>query len=210
MILVKNRLIITWLIKAIGVVLSFLYKIISFLHLEGVLLTLMIGLVFYLTGAFDSAPILFMLFIVVLIVVFVLSVFFAIAGLCKPKEKKDQPEHKESMDIMPTDQVVDGEGNVVSQAKDVPTMQTSEKPAEQPPVEQTVVFTEQKVFNDGKVNNTTEDRTIDLGESGKQTYPKYFTVKQNPKYVMAEYSDRYELFYRSESGFKRVRVDYKK
>ena len=39
--------------------------------------------------------------------------------------------------------------------------------------------------------------------------PKYFKVKQNPNYIMAEYMDRYELLVKTESGLKLVRTDYK-
>lgn len=42
------------------------------------------------------------------------------------------------------------------------------------------------------------------------TYPKYYAVKQNSNYIMAEYQDRYELYLKSSSGLKKVRVDYKK
>lgn len=37
----------------------------------------------------------------------------------------------------------------------------------------------------------------------------YFKVKQNPNYVMAEYTDRYELYYMTAGGLKKVRTDYK-
>jgi hypothetical protein len=40
--------------------------------------------------------------------------------------------------------------------------------------------------------------------------PKYYRVKQNPNYVMAEYSDRYELYYKTANGLKKVRTDYKR
>lgn len=40
--------------------------------------------------------------------------------------------------------------------------------------------------------------------------PRYFRVRQNPKYVMAEYPDRYELFYERKAGdWQYVRTDYK-
>ena len=42
-----------------------------------------------------------------------------------------------------------------------------------------------------------------------QEKPVYYTVKNNPSYVYAEYSDRYELFLKTSSGLKRVRVDLK-
>lgn len=40
--------------------------------------------------------------------------------------------------------------------------------------------------------------------------PKYFRVKQNPNYVMAEYSNRYELLQITSEGLKKIRTDYKK
>ena len=39
--------------------------------------------------------------------------------------------------------------------------------------------------------------------------PRYYAVKNNPSYVYAEYSDRYELFLKTSTGLKKVRVDYK-
>ncbi len=39
--------------------------------------------------------------------------------------------------------------------------------------------------------------------------PKYFAVKQNPNYVMAEFSDRFELYKKTKAGLERVRTDYK-
>lgn len=43
-----------------------------------------------------------------------------------------------------------------------------------------------------------------------KTYPIYSTVKQNPSYFMAEYEDRYELYYKTSEGYKHIRTDYKK
>lgn len=39
--------------------------------------------------------------------------------------------------------------------------------------------------------------------------PKYYTVKNNPSYVYAEYEDRYELFLKTSNGLKKIRTDYK-
>lgn len=39
--------------------------------------------------------------------------------------------------------------------------------------------------------------------------PVYYLVKQNQNYVMAEYSDRYELFEKTPNGLKRIRTDFK-
>ena len=40
--------------------------------------------------------------------------------------------------------------------------------------------------------------------------PKYFRVKQNPNFVMAEYADRFELFKILDGQLVRIRIDYKK
>ena len=55
------------------------------------------------------------------------------------------------------------------------------------------------------------------GENTTQVYtqvaqveqPKYYRVKQNKNYVMAEYSNRYELFVITPQGLKLVRTDMK-
>lgn len=48
-----------------------------------------------------------------------------------------------------------------------------------------------------------------IKEDNANEKPIYYRVKQNRDYVMAEYSDRYEL-YRIESGtLKKIRTDYK-
>ena len=39
---------------------------------------------------------------------------------------------------------------------------------------------------------------------------KYYEVKQDSRYVFAEYDDRYELFLKTNDGLKYVKTDYKK
>ena len=39
--------------------------------------------------------------------------------------------------------------------------------------------------------------------------PVYYQVKQNKNYIMAEYSDRYELYLKTAKGLKKIRTDYK-
>lgn len=43
----------------------------------------------------------------------------------------------------------------------------------------------------------------------EEKYPKYFNVKQNANYLMAEYIDRYELLLKTPNGLVKVRTDYK-
>ncbi len=44
----------------------------------------------------------------------------------------------------------------------------------------------------------------------EQETPKYYRVKQNSNYIMAEYSNRYELFVITPQGLKKIRTDYKR
>ena len=39
--------------------------------------------------------------------------------------------------------------------------------------------------------------------------PKYYRVRQNPNFIMAEYSNRYELFVIENGTLKKIRTDYK-
>ena len=41
------------------------------------------------------------------------------------------------------------------------------------------------------------------------TYPRCYAVRQNPKYVMAEYEDRFVLYYKGANGLVKVRTDFK-
>lgn len=44
----------------------------------------------------------------------------------------------------------------------------------------------------------------------RSEYPKYYDVTGREGYVFAEYSDRYELYFKGEGGYMLVRTDYKK
>ena len=59
-----------------------------------------------------------------------------------------------------------------------------------------------------KKSDVKDDDANDYDQPRKEK-PTYFRVKQSPDYVMAEYSDRYELYKKSEVGLKHVRTDYK-
>ena len=65
--------------------------------------------------------------------------------------------------------------------------------------------------------NTTQENKDDINEQvnnnapinadGEQ--PKYYRVKQNPNLIMAEYSNRYELFKIENQKLIKIRTDYK-
>lgn len=53
------------------------------------------------------------------------------------------------------------------------------------------------------------DQTVAVAQPVKEEKPVYFRVKQNPEYVMAEYTDKYELYKIVDGQLKKVRTDYK-
>ena len=68
------------------------------------------------------------------------------------------------------------------------------------------------------INERQDDRGVQVGTQTtlsqgptivKEEKPMYFRVKQNPEYVMAEYSDRYELYRIVDGGLRKIRTDYK-
>lgn len=62
------------------------------------------------------------------------------------------------------------------------------------------VLKQQKRINKKERNIETSDKNIKT---------KYYEVKQDPRYVFTEYSDRYELFIKTPDGLKYVKTDYK-
>lgn len=53
-----------------------------------------------------------------------------------------------------------------------------------------------------------EEKQVHLANNVEEV-PKYYRVKQNPNYIMAEYSDKYVLFLAQKGELKYIRTDYK-
>ncbi len=86
-----------------------------------------------------------------------------------------------------------------------------------------IVLTFRKIFKKNKIDRKENMQIIseqdekpgeDIEDKEKvsgsvEKYPKYYAVKQNKNYVMAEYADRYELYQKTNGGLKKIRTDYK-
>ena len=57
--------------------------------------------------------------------------------------------------------------------------------------------------------NEQKEQPVVVQAVEKEQKPMYFRVKNHPNYIMAEYSDRVELFKRTETGLRKIRTDYK-
>lgn len=113
----------------------------------------------------------------------------------KQKERKEKRKKKEDPAPAPTTvtlQTADG------QSVPIVIAPSAQIPAQAPPAYQPMPS-----------SLAFEENTESYLKDPKSEVPRYFRVAQNPKYVMAEYSDRVELFYDSPRGLKYVRTDYK-
>lgn len=146
-------------------ILTFVYNIFNVLNLVPALFISLVGLVLYVTGTFNTYPVVALIFQLLLIA----AVIYAIVATGRKLLGLDKRVKKsKGMQI-----VSDNES-----AKDT----VKEKKKEKDLATQNVQVAEK---------------------------PKYFKLKQNPDYIMAEYQDRYELFLITDAGLKKIRTDYK-
>ncbi|MBQ8197103.1 MAG: hypothetical protein IJZ73_03490 [Clostridia bacterium] len=189
--LIRTNLSLSSIRKGFRAVLKFIYKIIDFLNLQLPLLVALIGVVLYFTGTFEKVPTVLLIFYVVMCASIVFSIVATVRHLLgfdkksRQKEKKEQQEKIANENANVQDATDGGEGS-------------SAFAQESAPVEQL------RVDSVGA-----EIIPENVSVPAPSQVPVYFTVKQNPNYVMAEFSDRFELYLKTKKGLQKVRVDYK-
>lgn len=179
----KSRLIIGPITKFFKAIFKGVYWVISLLNLQVALLVVVLGIIVYFLGLFEDNAVMRLIFLIAII----FSVAYAlIATFCKVFKidtKKDKDKNK------PVDKY----------------MVKDKKPNQQPEQIQQV----QQTNNYAQTNYDSgvyQEQKVDVFQQEK---PRYFRVKQNPNYIMAEYSNRYELYLQTEKGLQKVRTDYK-
>lgn len=167
MILYRNRLIFGLIRNIIVTIFTIILKILDFFSLQFTLLIALIGLILFLTGAFEN-PIVLLIFQIILVI----SIIYAIVGTIRKTLgiEKGRSKRKNGAQIV--------------------------KQQKQEYIEQAAYQKEEPT------NNSVNQSNIEQG-------PKYYNVKNHSGYIMAEYSDRVELYRKTESGLKKIRTDYK-
>ena len=146
-------------------VLTFVYNIFNALNLVPALFISLVGLVLYVTGTFESYPVVMIIFQLLLIV----CAIYAIVATTRKLFGLDK-RVKKSKGMQIVSENSDGE----------------------------------------KINKTTSSDSKENADTVSSVEkPKYYKLKQNPDYMMAEYQDRYELFLITNEGLKKIRTDYK-
>ena len=185
MIVYRNRLIFGVVGMIISTVFQAVYAVISFLKLQFVFLVSILWAILYLVGMTAKYPILNLFLSLALIS----SVMYAVVSILKALLGIDNKKRKRRGAQLVNNQTVQ------------PVMQTAQ------PVQNT------------QFNQTTNASQITPQENG-QAYqtgtpnavneqPRYFRVKQNRELIMAEYSDRYELYKISGGTLVKLRTDFK-
>ncbi|MBR1983590.1 MAG: hypothetical protein IKA12_02770 [Clostridia bacterium] len=181
MIFYKNRLIFGTIRRIIKTVFSVLYKIIKAFNLHVTLFVLLLGIVLAIAGTINKEDSSFIVYLVVLGLSVVYAEIKTFNSIFKPNNKKS------SVKIMKV-----SENQIEQQANE----QANEQVKEQVQQQMQQFQPKSSAYQPQPIVPQVEK-------------PRYYAVKNNPSYVYAEYSDRYELFLKTSTGLKKVRVDYK-
>lgn len=167
--------------KFIKGVFSAIYKVLSVFNLQFALLVLIVGVILYFCGVFEGGGIPLLIFCMLFICSILAAVIITIKKIFTNGKEKDKDK-----------------GSTLQIVK-------QEDPTQDkfyiPPSEQSF----QPIVTEQQTQTYAPQQSIFT-----QNTPKYYKVKQNPNYVMAEYADRYELFLITPQGLKLVRVDQKR
>jgi len=192
----KSRLVFGIIKKILGVIFGTIYHILALFNLQITALLLLIGLVLFFTGVFESNPtfkVVYELLIIASIVLAIVTTVRKMLGLNKKKDKTVKrskgaqivENSNENAPIIPTN----GYQYAQPTYQYAPPSYNEAPPIPQPPIYQEAV-----------------PPVVIPVEPEK---PVYYRVKQNPDYVMAEYSDRYELYKITGGGLTKIRTDFK-
>ncbi len=176
---VKNFLVFGIIKKIIKGLFKFIYLFIKLLNLQLALLVGLVGLILYFTGVLTPQSAVSTIFYILLIFSLFYAIIKTVQFILFPSYRKKAKE-KRSV------QVVDKSVEEIEEDKN-----------NEPPIN--------KQTNNPPINK----ETVVENQTKTQSGPVYYAVKQNPNYVMAEFSDRYELYQKTASGLVKVRTDYK-
>ena len=210
MILFRNRLVFGVIKKILGVVLGTVYHILAFFSLRLTALLLLIGVVLYFTGTLDSNPafkVIYELIVIASIVLAVISNVRKLLGIDKKKNTKvkrskgAQIVQNDNPPIIPPD-VNYPAGGGYQYPGFIP-----QPPQPQPYQSQPQPYQQQ--YTAPQYTAPQYSAPVPPVQPIENEKPTYYRVKQNPNYVMADYSNRYDLFKISNGKLIFIRTDYK-
>lgn len=189
MIILGNRLIFGIIKKIIVTVLTFVYKVLSLFNLQVTALVLLVGLVLFVTGVLERSAAALIIFCFALVLSVLGAVWFTVKrllGLSGGKKRK-------GVEIIKSKGV---------KTDDIP-------PAAPAPERARPAYAEEDAPRQVSETADTAQAAPAASTESIPAYPRYFAVRQNKDYIMAEYADRYELYLKDRYGLKKIRIDYK-
>ena len=189
MIILGNRLIFGIIKKIIVTVLTFVYKVLSLFNLQMTALVLLVGLVLFVTGVLERSAAALIIFCFALVLSVLGAVWFTVKrllGLSGGKKRK-------GVEIIKSKGV---------KTDDIP-------PAAPAPERAQPAYAEEDAPRQVRETADTAQAAPAVSTESIPAYPRYFAVRQNKDYIMAEYADRYELYLKDRYGLKKIRIDYK-
>ena len=189
MIILGNRLIFGIIKKIIVTVLTFVYKVLSLFNLQMTALVLLVGLVLFVTGVLERSAAALIIFCFALVLSVLGAVWFTVKrllGLSGGKKRK-------GVEIIKSKGV---------KTDDIP-------PAAPAPERAQPAYAEEDAPRQVSEKADTAQAAPAASTESIPAYPRYFAVRQNKDYIMAEYADRYELYLKDRYGLKKIRIDYK-
>lgn len=201
----KTGLVFGLIKKVIVAVFKAVYTVLSFFNLHLTVLVGLVGLVLFLTGTFDKYPTVqtgFYIAIIASVIVAIIITIKKLLGLTNKNRKR------KGVEIMNTE--------VAEKAETAPAASAGNAAGEaealyaQTAPLQGVRATENGFQGEIASNSGVSGNFGLSAADSRKAYPVYYEVKQNKNYIMAEYADRYELYFKDRNGLRKIRTDVKK
>lgn len=201
----KTGLVFGLIKKVIVAVFKAVYTVLSFFNLHLTVLVGLVGLVLFLTGTFDKYPTVqtgFYIAIIASVIVAIIITIKKLLGLSNKNRKR------KGVEIMNTEGAENAETapaaslrNAVGEAE---ALYAQTLPPQGGRASENG-FQGESAGNSGGAGNS----GLSAADSRK-AYPVYYEVKQNKNYIMAEYADRYVLYFKDRNGLRKIRTDVKR
>lgn len=202
---IKTGLVFGLIKKVIVAVFKAVYTVLSFFNLHLTVLVGLVGLVLFLTGTFDKYPTVqtgFYIAIIASVIVAIIITIRKLLGLTNKNRKR------KGVEIMNTEVAENSENAPAASAGNAAGEAEALYAQTVPP--QGGRATENGFQGEIAGNSGVSGNFGLSAADSRKAYPVYYEVKQNKNYIMAEYADRYELYFKDRNGLRKIRTDVKK
>lgn len=203
----KTGLVFGLIKKVIVAVFKAVYTVLSFFNLHLTVLVGLVGLVLFLTGTFDKYPTVqtgFYIAIIASVIVAIIITIKKLLGLSNKNRKR------KGVEIMNT------EGAENAETAPAASLRNAAGEAEALYAQTAPPQGGRASENGFQGESAGAGNSVGSGNSGlsaadsRKAYPVYYEVKQNKNYIMAEYADRYVLYFKDRNGLRKIRTDVKR